>query len=388
MIFEATLVLLSLLWLLAAIVGVYGLESSQSLSAVSLPDPERWPKLSVVVAALNEEATIEPALRSLAACTYPNLEIIVINDRSTDRTGEIIDAVAREHPAIRPLHIQELPAGWLGKVHALHRGTQAASGEWLLYTDADVHFEPGALEQAIRFSLSERLDHLAALPYLRAATRLERAALVSFGVALSLTARPHRIGKPGSKAFLGVGAFNLVRRAKLESTPGFEWIKMEVADDSGLAQLIVVNGGRSRFVRAYDLLNLEWYPSLKALVKGLEKNIYGVFAFYRAPIFFLKMCLLLPLLSAPFAAMLLGSPWVAAVGLLAVSANAAVAVYASVRSGFGVLEGILSPFVGTGVMIWALLLSAIACWRDGGIRWRGTLYALADLRAGQRVKLW
>lgn len=388
MIFEATLVVMSLLWLLAAIVGVYGLESSQNLSDTKGPDPERWPKLSVVVAALNEEATIEPALRSLAACSYPNLEIIVVNDRSTDRTGAIIDAVAREHPAVRPLHIQELPAGWLGKVHALHRGTQAASGEWVLYTDADVHFEPGALEQAIRFALSERLDHLAALPYLRASTRFEQAALVSFGVALSITARPHRIGKPGSKAFLGVGAFNLVRRAKLESTPGFEWIKMEVADDSGLAQLIVENGGRSRFVRAYDLLNLEWYPSLKALVKGLEKNIYGVFAFYRAPIFVLKMCVLLPLIVAPFVAMVVGSPWVAAVGFLAICANMAVAVFGSVRSQFGVLVGLLAPFVGTGVMLWALFLSAFACWRDGGIRWRGTLYAIAELRAGQRVKLW
>ena len=129
MIFEATLVVMSLLWLLAAIVGVYGLESSQNLSDTKGPDPERWPKLSVVVAALNEEATIEPALRSLAACSYPNLEIIVVNDRSTDRTGAIIDAVAREHPAVRPLHIQELPAGWLGKVHACLLYTSDAADE-------------------------------------------------------------------------------------------------------------------------------------------------------------------------------------------------------------------------------------------------------------------
>jgi hypothetical protein len=144
----------------------------------------------------------------------------------------------------------------------------------------------------------------------------------------------------------------------------------------------------ARFVRAYDLLNLEWYPSLKALVKGLEKNIYGVFAFYRAPIFVLKMCVLLPLIVAPFVAMVVGSPWVAAVGFLAICANMAVAVFGSVRSQFGVLVGLLAPFVGTAVMLWALFLSAFACWRDGGIRWRGTLYAIAELRAGQRVKLW
>lgn len=388
MIFEATLILLSVLWVLAAMVGVYGYASSQSLSEAGGADPPRWPKISVVVAALNEEATIDPALRSLVACGYPNLEVIAVNDRSTDRTGEIIDAVAAEHPQVRAQHVKELPPGWLGKVHALHCGAKAASGEWVLFTDADVHFDPGALEQAIRFAESERLDHLAALPEIIAHTLLERAALVAFAVSLFMMVRPHRIGKPGSKAFGGVGAFNLVRRQKLESTPGFEWLKMEVADDMALAKLIVDHGGRSRLVRAFDLIHIAWYPSLPALVKGLEKNSYGVFAFYRAPIFVLKMILFLSLLVAPFAAMLTMSPWVAAIGALAIVCNVAVAMHAARRSELGILEGLLAPFVGTGVMIWALFMSAFACWRDGGIRWRGTLYAIADLRAGQRVKLW
>ena len=108
----------------------------------------------------------------------------------------------------------------------------------------------------------------------------------------------------------------------------------------------------------------------------------------RAPIFVLKMILFLSLLVAPFAAMLTMSPWVAAFGALAIVCNVAVAMHAARRSELGILKGLLAPFVGTGVMIWALFMSAFACWRDGGIRWRGTLYAIADLRAGQRVKLW
>ena len=93
------------------------------------------PALSIVVPALNEEAVIEPAMRSLLALDYPNLEVVAVDDRSTDRTGEILDRLAAENPRLHVRHVKDIPAGWLGKNHALHSGSEIVRGEWILFTD-------------------------------------------------------------------------------------------------------------------------------------------------------------------------------------------------------------------------------------------------------------
>jgi len=121
------------------------------------------PRVSIIVSALNEEDTIEPALRSVLALDYPQLEVIAINDRSTDGTGAILERMRITHDRLRVLHIQELPPGWLGKNHALHCGAGIASGEYLLFTDADVIFEASAIQRAIAYCEQERIDHLAVL---------------------------------------------------------------------------------------------------------------------------------------------------------------------------------------------------------------------------------
>ncbi len=113
-----------------------------SLSALQLDTPAQWPTVSVLVPAKNEEDTLFAAMQSLLQVDYPALEIILINDRSTDRTGEIIERLALLDSRVRQIHIDHLPDGWLGKVHALHQGIDVSSGEWLLFTDADIHFAP------------------------------------------------------------------------------------------------------------------------------------------------------------------------------------------------------------------------------------------------------
>src|SRR2546423_821839 len=122
------------------------------------------PPLSVVVPALNEEATVEAAMRTLLALDYPDLEIIGVDDRSTDETGAILDRLAAEDARLRVTHVRELPPGWLGKNHALHVGSAVARGEWILFTDADVHFERDALRRAVRYAVYRRLDHLVVVP--------------------------------------------------------------------------------------------------------------------------------------------------------------------------------------------------------------------------------
>lgn len=376
------------LFLLVVLAGLQSNGSSRDLDDVEAPHPAAWPRLSVVIPALNEGHTLEAALTTLLAQSYPNLEIILVNDRSTDDTGAIVDRLAAKDPRIKPLHLTELPAGWLGKLHALHRGTQLATGDWLLYSDADVHFSPGVLERAIAVAEGEQLDQLAVMPYIIASSFTLTAAMIAFAVTFLLMVRPHRVGRPGSKVFIGVGAFNLVRRRAFERTPGFEWLKMEVGDDVGLGKMIVEHGGKAGWRLGGSSLSLVWYEDVAALIRGLEKNTYGIFSRFRPAIFALKLLVIVGLWMGPWTAILAPpSPWLRGLGLLVLAAITLLHVLVARRLRYSMAAGAAAPWVGAAVLLVALWRSALACWRDGGIRWRGTVYSVEDLRRGQRVKL-
>ncbi|MFN9753462.1 MAG: glycosyltransferase [Planctomycetota bacterium] len=352
------------------------------------PQPTPWPLVSVIVTALDEEATIEPALRTLLSASYPELELIAVNDRSRDRTGEVIDRLAADSPRLQPVHIRELPGGWLGKVHAMDTGARAARGEWLLFTDADVHFGPTVIERAIQVCQRERLDHLTLWPRLEGRGLVLRAALVAFMTNLLLLLRPHRIGGEDSRGFVGIGAFNLVRRAALEKTPGLEWLKMEIVDDTGLARMMVDHGCRSNWRSAIQELSVEWYPSLSAMIRGLEKNMYGAFSHFRLNVFLVKLAAILPFVVGPYMAILLPGPWWQKLaGFTALGVWISLAWLAARPAGYGLVEAVLAPFLGAGIMFTALARSTWMTLRNGGIRWRGTFYPIAELRAGARLRL-
>lgn len=374
-------------WLVVAALSLPSFLDPRPLEPL-VPRAGSWPKVSVIITALDEEATIEPALRTLLAASYPNLELIAVNDRSRDATGEVIDRLAATSAVLRPVHIRELPAGWLGKVHAMATGVEAARGEWLLFTDADVHFGPAVIERAIHVAEQEQLDHLTLWPRLVGQGLPLRAALVAFMTNLIFLLRPHRIGGPESRGFVGVGAFNLVRRESLARTPGLEWLRMEVVDDTGLARMLVDHGCRSSWRSAVADLSVEWYPSVSAMIRGLEKNMYGAFSHFRLSVFLSKLALILPFVIAPYLALLLPGPWWQKVaGLVPFGVWISLAWLAARPAGYGLLEALLAPFLGAAIMFIALFRSAWMTWRNRGIRWRGTFYPLRDLQAGARLRL-
>jgi cellulose synthase/poly-beta-1,6-N-acetylglucosamine synthase-like glycosyltransferase len=350
--------------------------------------PRDWPLVSVIVTALDEESTIEPALRTLLASSYPNLELIAVNDRSRDGTGAVIDRLAREDSRLQPIHITELPAGWLGKVHAMSRGAERASGEWLLFTDADVHFRDRVIERVIAVVERERLDHFTLWPNLLGKTVPLRAALIAFTTNLLILLRPHRLGGENSRGFVGVGAFNLVRRTALSKTPGLQWLKMEIVDDTGLAKMMVEQGFRSSWRSAGDSLTVEWYPSIPTMIRGLEKNMYGAFSHFRLSVFLTKFLLIVPFILAPYFAVFSFSPWwLVASGLMVFGIWWLLSGLTAAAAGFGIAEALLAPFVGAAIMFLALARSTWLTLRNGGIRWRGTFYPLKELQAGARLKL-
>ena len=349
----------------------------------ALVDP---PKLSVVIPACNEAETIEPALASIRAQSYANLELILIDDRSTDATGAIIDRIAAEDPRVITMHLTELPEGWLGKVHALHRGVEKATGEWVLFTDADVRFHPGALEKSVAWVVEHEVDHLFLFPRVFSASLLVEIMVGATLRAISLSQRPWRAMDPDSEAAIGSGAFNLVRRAAFDRTPGFEWLKMEVADDLGLAHMMTKHGGRAGALTATETVEVEWYRSLRGLFEGMEKNAFAQiarFSVWRG----LAAALLATLASlGPVAAFVVPIPWLWIAGVLAFAAHLTTVLLLRGRSSIRPLAVALSAPFGDLLSSVLLIRASILGWRRGGLVWRGTLYPSARLRAGMRIR--
>lgn len=356
--------------------------------------PRPWPALTVIAPACNEAHTLEAATRSLLRADYPDLEIILVNDRSTDGTGAVIDRLAAADPRIRPLHIDALPPDWLGKVHALHRATEIARGELVLYTDADVVFAPDVFRRAVAWMERERLDHLTLMPKMHARSNALAGVSAAFATGFLLGIDINAIGRPGSRAYGGVGAFGMVRKSTLARSPGWPWLRLEIADDAGLAMLIVREaGGRSRLGTGAQLIELEWYESLGALVRGLEKNLFSIIGRYSAPRALGAMLgvILIGLsgwISLGFGLALDGPyrPWL--LGLPAFAwATQALLAYAFKRSiAHPPAATLIAPFM-LFVLQYALAKSTIATLRRGGVEWRGTVYPLERLRAGRRIDL-
>jgi hypothetical protein len=376
----------SIAWCLGNLTSLLRLRRLRRLRDVVAAPPPRWPRLSVVIAACNEATTLEAALATLLAVDYPELEIVLVDDRSTDGTGAIVDALAARDPRIRAIHVRELPAGWLGKVHALDVGAAAATGEWLLFTDADVHFAPPALDQAIAVCLAEDLDHLVVMPEVESGAILEEAVVDAVGDRFLRITRAHRIGEPGSDAYAGIGAFNLVRREVLERSEGFAWLRMEVLDDVGLGLLLRRAGARAGFVLGSGAVGLRWYGSMKEMAQGFEKNLFGFVAhnqWRRGVALLLGTC---AMTLGPAVALIAGPPWIRALGAAAFASLAVVGAILARRTGRRLLPMLLLP---VGHLIFAALVvrSGLACARQRGIVWRGTRYPLPVLRAAQRVRL-
>ena len=278
--------------------------------------PDLWPRLSVLVPACNEAEHIEAAVRSLLAQDYPDLELILINDRSSDQTSEIIDQLAQQDKRIKTIHIEKLPAGWLGKVHALYQGKQQATGDWLLITDADIYYAPGLLRKAVAYSIQKGIDHLALMPNVRLNSFWLEVAISTFGLLFLLTTRATQVNKTESKAIIGVGAFNLVRRETFDKTPGFEWLRLEVVDDVGVGFMLHQAGGQTHFALADKDLSLTWYDSISAMFQGLEKNLFGAGAHYRWWVTGFQVVSLWLLLVAPIVGSLSSNPILVASSML------------------------------------------------------------------------
>jgi glycosyltransferase involved in cell wall biosynthesis len=336
------------------------------------------PRVSLIAAARNEEEGIERAVRSFLALDYPNLEVIVVNDRSEDRTGEILGRLTREFPTLVGIEIRDLPEGWLGKNHALWRGALASKGEFLLFTDADVVFRPETLLHAMGMVIGRRLDHLAAFPEVIFRGFWLRSFMSYFALAFGSFTRPWKARDPESRAAVGIGAFNLVRRSAYVVVGTHQRLRFRPDDDLRLGQILKWSGGRSDCAFAVGLVEVEWYRSVGELFRGLEKNSFVGFE-YRLARAVVATVGILALNVAPFFAPFFLSGWPLVLTLSAATSLLAASVYSARFHRIGVGPSLFLPF--------AALLFTVILWNGigktlwkGGIVWRGTFHRLSELR--------
>ncbi|MHB8419413.1 MAG: glycosyltransferase family 2 protein [Myxococcales bacterium] len=349
-------------------------------------EPARYPRLSLVVPACNEAATVEAAVASRLADDYPDLEVVLVDDRSTDGTGAILDRLATSDPRVRALHLTELPPGWLGKVHAMDQGARAATGDFLLFSDADVHVAKGTLRRTVAWAEERRLDMLAVAPGIVAPGYWISTVLAAFVRTLLVATRSWAVEEPGSKAYLGVGAFNLVRRSAFARTAAFAWLRLEVGDDFGLGLLMKRAGHRCAVLNGRGCVTVEWYPTLRAMIAGAERAAFSTcdFRLWRA------LTLAGGYLAAEFSFTLaflpVGLPWLPALGATALSL-ALLTSWVACRWSWIDSRTVPLFWVGTLLQVYMVARAGVLGALRGGIVWRGTLYRSEELRPGRRLRL-
>ena len=349
------------------------------------PDSE-LPSITIVVPARNEEAEIEAALRSLLQLDYPRYEVVAVNDRSTDQTGAIMERLAAEpasHGRLRVLHVRELPAGWLGKVHAMWLGSQGnaaqqAHTDWLLFTDADCVFRPDSLRRAMHYAMKTATDHLVLFPTAHMKTLGERMMISFPQVMSSFAMRPWKVRDPKARDHMGVGAFNLIRRSAYEAIGTYEKLRLEVVDDIKLGETIKKAGLRQDVVFGPELVSLRWAVGAAGVVANLEKNLFA-FLQFRISLVLAVCATVFFLCVGPFAGLLLAPGFARAGFAVAVAMIALAYTFTGRYMSNSPLLFLTCPIAAI-VFAFATLQSAFIALRDGAITWRGTKYPLAELK--------
>ena len=246
--------------------------------------PNDPPLLSVLIAAKDEEANIETAVRTMLAQDYPNFELIVINDRSDDRTGEILDRLVEEDSTnrLRVVHVTSLRDGWFGKNNAMREGVEVAKGDWLCFGDADCRQTSTAtLSSAVRFALERKIDLLSVLPKLENVTVWERIIQPVCGSVMLLWFNPRDVNNPKHESAYANGAFMLMTRGCYQAIGGHERVRTEVNEDMHMARITKESGLRLHVVDNEDLYTVRMYTTLSAIWRGWSRIFYGCFGTFR-----------------------------------------------------------------------------------------------------------
>jgi len=367
-------------WVASAVDLAVGVRTIPWLRDVVPLEDDKCPAVSILFAGRDEAEKMPGAIATMLALDYPRYEVIAVDDRSVDATGAILAAGARKDARLKPARVDSLPAGWLGKPHALEEAYERSSGEWLVFTDADVHFKPDVLRRVIALAERMQWDHLTLLAAPKLYTFGEKVAMMFFSTCFLIGTRPWRANDPKSRGYSGIGAFQLVRRSAYEKAGTHRRLAMEVIDDLKLGKIVKEAGFRSGVARGEDAVSVHWHAGLANIVRGTTKNFFAATGF-SLPVLASQVLGTLTMFVLPVAALVFVRGWAlvfaatAAIFALIIATGAARAIGAS---GF---YGLTYP-IGAVIICWMLLRStAVTLWQ-GGVTWRGTFYPIEELKRG------
>jgi glycosyltransferase involved in cell wall biosynthesis len=367
-------------WVFHGLRAAYGSSKLPWLKNFAPAKDAACPSISMIFAARDEEGKLPAALATLAELDYPGLEIIAADDRSKDATGRILEDFAAGHPCFRAVRVTELPGGWLGKPHALQKAYEASTGEWLLFTDADVRFKPDALRRAVALAKQRNLDHLTLIGDVEMHGFWETTLITFFGLAFHLSTDAYRVSNPNSRAYVGVGAFQLLRRGTYEAIGTHRRLAMEVVDDMKLGKLVKQSGFRSCVGIAQDFVSVRWHAGVRNVIRGVTKNFFAAFGYNLA---FAAVALfgMLLLNVVPFVAIFAAHGWIRIFALIAVLAALCMHAGVDVVNRVSSLYALTHP-LGAVLFCYMIVRSvAVTLWQ-GGVTWRGTFYPLKELKRG------
>jgi glycosyltransferase involved in cell wall biosynthesis len=330
---------------------------------------------SVIIAARDEDARIGDTVRHLLAQLDVGLEVIVVDDRSTDRTGEILGQLTQHDDRVRTLRVHELPDGWLGKCHACHLGAASAQGNWILFTDADCWLKPDVIARALRVAEREGADHVTLTPGTDAKSLGARAWHLAFLITLANWFSGVNRDRP--QAYLGIGAFNLVRASAYRECGGYEALRLTVLDDVRLGLLLRRAGKRTRGYIGGSDVECHWGTTVSQMVQIMEKNYFAAIDFRLATALAAGVGGML-FWCAAIIGLFTGTAAGIAAGLAMLTLGVPAYVLAR-RLGWRGTSALLTPLIFP-ALFYAMLNSAWVTTRQGGVFWRETFYALEALR--------
>lgn len=384
------LIVIIVLCILAWVQVVLAIHTTQVIPSVdSLGDSQRaratpWPMVSMIVPAKDEQDGIESALRSKLSCGYPRVQVIAVDDRSTDNTGALIEKLVHELPGLTHARVDVLPEGWLGKMNALQTGIAKATGEWVLFSDADVHIAPGTLETLISHADEQRIDFVAVFPQMLPVSLSVDAAIGGLLRSLTMGSQLWKTNSDESTRGGGVGAFSLARTSWLQKTRAIEELRMEIADDVALGALLKQRGARTRFYAGRTKVNLTFQKSLRTVLASAEKG-GGMFRWKLwLPLVVAVVPVFLELL-LPSWALRLGGPM--AVLATATLAGTTLTHLLLVRHFRAPTRGAFLWPIAHLLNAYAIIYSGFLAWKRQGIVWRNTFYSRAVVDAGRRLDL-
>ncbi|MBI5251462.1 MAG: glycosyltransferase [Desulfomonile tiedjei] len=343
--------------------------------------PKNAPLISVVVPAHNEEAVIRDCLQSVLEQDYPRLELILVDDRSTDNTLAVAEQLAGEKAPFKIVKVTDLPQGWTGKCHALHAGVRHASGEWLAFLDADSTLHKSAIAQCYHEAVNAHVNMITLSPQFVMKTFWEKALQPTFAAMSCILFPLARVNDPSSPVASANGMFYLINRQAYDKIDGHRDVRNLAVEDIGIGMRVKASGLGLLFANGRKLLRTRMYTNFSQVVDGWTRILsasmnyrmstvlkyLGVHVLMSFPAFVLALCFF-----APAARELWPNTWFILPAVVTLGASAVSAFYCTQMGAPKKLSGLFG--LGNLMLIWVFIVIVKKILMKDALQWRGTTY--------------